>query len=119
MNESKETYLKTIKLLSEDKQTVRNRDIANELSYSKPSVTNALRKLVAEGYVKIGEKKEILLTRKGTRAANALIEKNRLLTDFFEGLGVSKDGARENACLMEHVLTDEVYEVLKRRKENK
>ena len=112
-NESRQMYLKTILKLSKSGQRVRKIDIAKELCYSKPSITSAVRKLVADGMV-TDIKGEISLTDKGKEIAEMLNEKNTVLTTFFIELGAESSIAEENACRIEHVITDEMFDIIRK-----
>lgn len=111
-NASKQMYLKTILQLRKGGAKVRNIDIAAALGYSKPSVTNAIKKLSADGMVKVAFDNEIILTEEGLETAEKLLEKYEALESLLLDLGAEKSVAEENACLMEHVLTDELYELI-------
>ncbi len=111
-NESKQMYLKTILKLGKDGSKVRNIDIAAALGYSKPSVTNAVKKLVADGFVEVSPDNEILLTESGFSIASNLEEKCSKLETFLRELGADPSTAEENACRMEHVLSDELCELI-------
>lgn len=96
-SESRRTYLKTILELRKDSARVRNSDIAKALSYSRPSVTNAVKKLIAEGYAQIDDIFGIFLTEKGLDEAEKLVERNRILTQCFLRMGAEESVAKENA----------------------
>ncbi|MDR0886085.1 MAG: metal-dependent transcriptional regulator [Clostridiales Family XIII bacterium] len=110
IKESGENYLETILLLSERNDIVRSIDVATELGFSKPSVSRAMGILRDEGYIKIEETGHIYLTEKGkARAANVLARHN-LFNDFLHKiLGVDKEVAAEDACKLEHALSEESF----------
>ena len=114
-NGSRQTYLKTIRELRRDGARVRNADIASALGYARPSVTAALKKLAAEGYIRV-EKGAVILTGLGEEAAKEAEEKSRVLTDFFLDLGAAPASARENARRAEPVLTDDLFELIRERR---
>lgn len=113
-SESRRTYLKTILELRKDGARVRNSDIAKALSYSRPSVTNAVKKLIAEGFAQIDDIFGIILTEKGLDEAEKLVERNRILTQCFLRLGAEESVAKENAYRLEFIITDELFEAISR-----
>ena len=113
IQESAENYLETILLLQQRKGSVRSIDIANELEFSKPSVSVAMKNLRLNGYIEMDAAGQIRLLPPGQAIAEAVLEKHRLMTAFLIGLGVSPDVAAEDACRIEHVLSDESFEAIK------
>jgi Mn-dependent DtxR family transcriptional regulator len=113
IQESAENYLETILLLQQRKGSVRSIDIANELEFSKPSVSVAMKNLRLNGYIEMDPAGLIRLLPPGLAIAEAVLEKHRLMTSFLIGLGVSPDVAAEDACRIEHVLSDESFEAIK------
>lgn len=96
-------------------ESVKAIDIANELHVSRASVTDALQRLAAKGYINYERYGKITLLEKGVEKSKEVIEKHTILTAFFEKvLGLSKDEASENACRIEHVITENAFEQLKR-----
>ena len=114
IQESAENYLETILLLQQRKGSVRSIDIANELEFSKPSVSVAMKNLRQGGYIEMDPAGQIRLLPPGQAIAEAVLEKHRLMTRFLIGLGVSPEVAAEDACRIEHVLSDESFEAIKR-----
>lgn len=114
IQESAENYLETILLLQQRKGSVRSIDIANELEFSKPSVSVAMKNLRLNGYIEMDAAGLIRLLPPGQAIAEAVLEKHRLMTAFLIGLGVSPDVAAEDACRIEHVLSDESFEAIKK-----
>ena len=114
IQESAENYLETILLLQQRKGSVRAIDIANELEFSKPSVSVAMKNLRQGGYIEMDPAGLIRLLPPGQAIAEAVLEKHRLMTRFLIGLGVSPEVAAEDACRIEHVLSDESFEAIKR-----
>ena len=113
IQESAENYLETILLLQQRKGSVRSIDIANELEFSKPSVSVAMKNLRKGGYIEVDAAGQIHLLPPGLAIAEAVLEKHRLMTQFLIGLGVSPEVAAEDACRIEHVLSDESFEAIK------
>lgn len=110
LHESGEDYLETIYLLTRQNAFVRSVDIANELGFSKPSISRAMRILREEGLVTVAEDGGIKLTKAGTRRAIAVYERHTLITDFFaQYLGVNPVTAEKDACKIEHVISEETY----------
>ena len=113
IHESAENYLETILVLQHRKGSVRSIDIANELEFSKPSVSVAMKNLRQGGYIEMDAAGQIRLLPPGQAIAEAVLEKHRLMTEFLISLGVSPDVAAEDACRIEHVLSDESFEAIK------
>ena len=113
IQESKENYLETILILSKRKGAVRSIDIANELGFTKPSVSVAMKNLRENGYAKTDEDGMITLTDKGRKIAETIYERHTLLTKLLTFLGVSPETAAEDACRMEHVISPESFEAIK------
>lgn len=110
--ESEEMYLETILLLQQRRSYVRSIDIAEELGYSRPSVSNAVHQLEKKGYIDIIGT-EIRLTKEGREKAEAVYERHRVITALFVSMGASESVAEENACRVEHVITDELFALIK------
>ena len=106
IQESAENYLETILVLKERKGLVRSIDIANELEFSKPSVSIAMRNLRENGYVSVDAGGFITLLPAGQEIAERIYERHRLLTKWLTGLGVDPAIAPEDACRIEHVIRD-------------
>ena len=113
IHESAENYLETILVLQQRKGFVRSIDIANELEFSKPSVSVAMKNLRLNGYIEMDPSGLIHLLPEGQLIAEAVLEKHRLITDFLVTLGVNPEVAAEDACRIEHVLSDESFEAIK------
>lgn len=114
LKESGENYLETILILKERKGSVRSIDIANELGYTKPSVSRAVKILADKGLLVMDPGGELILTDKGLEIANAIYERHRILSEFFVTvLGVDKSLADEDACRIEHVISDESFSKIK------
>ena len=112
--ESREDYLEKILQISQIKENVHAIDIAREMSFSKPSVSVAMAKLKEEGFIEINEKGEIFLTKSGQEIAKKTLEKHTILTKMLEFMGVSEKTAAEDACRMEHDISDETWEAIKK-----
>ena len=113
IHESAENYLETILVLQQRKGSVRSIDIANELEFSKPSVSVAMKNLRLNGYIEVDAAGQIRLLPEGQRIAEAVLEKHQLMTRFLIALGVSPEVAAEDACRIEHVLSNESFEAIK------
>ena len=110
MQESGENYLETILLLEDKNDTVRSIDIANELDYTKPSVSRAMRILRESGLITMDENGRILLTAAGREKANAIYERHRCLTRYLTiTLGIDEALAARDACRIEHVISAETF----------
>ena len=111
--ESAENYLEAILIIQERRGSVRSIDIANELNFSKPSVSVAMKKLRESGYVEMDADGSITLLPPGEEIAQRIYDRHKLLTRLLMGLGVSEDTAAADACKIEHDLSDETLEKLK------
>ena len=114
IQESAENYLETILVLGEKQGNVRSIDIVNELEFSKPSVSVAMKNLRENGYIFVNEDGYITLTATGKAIAETMYERHTLLSQWLMYLGVSKKTAMEDACRMEHVISAEAFEMIKR-----
>lgn len=112
--ESAENYIETIYMLKIRQGDVRSIDIANELGFSKPSVSIAMKNLRENGYIEVSSSGYITLTESGTKIAERMYERHVILTKFFEGLGVDPGIAAEDACRIEHIISSESFEAVKR-----
>lgn len=113
IQESAENYLETILMLSKDKPHVRSIDIANELDFSKPSVSVAMKNLRENGYIRVDGNGHITLTDAGSEIAETMLERHTLLSNWLMYLGVDKKTALEDACRMEHVLSAQTFDAIK------
>ncbi len=114
LQESGEMYLETILVLSQRSGFVRAIDIGEEMGYSKPSVSRAVSILRQGGYIHVAEDGGITLTEEGRAVAEKIYERHRLLSGFLISLGVDEKTAVEDACKMEHVISDASMEAIKR-----
>lgn len=112
--ESGEMYLETIYVLSRSSTSVRSIDIAESMGYSKPSVSRAIGLLKRGEYITVDESGYITLTEKGARTAESLYERHTILTQMFVSLGVDRRIAAEDACKIEHVISEESFEAIKK-----
>ena len=112
--ESIEDYLETILILSKRLPELRSIDIANELSYSKPSISIAVKNMRGRDYITVSEEGFIQLTKTGRKIAEAVYEKHTLLTDWLVHLGVDSKTAALDACKMEHDISQESFEAIKK-----
>lgn len=117
LHESGEMYLETIYVLSQKSSTVRAIDVSEHLGYSKPSVSRAMGILKKEGYVTTDSDGHLILTEAGLNMAEKTYERHKVLTKFFELLGVDSETSSEDACKIEHVISDATFEALKRHTE--
>ena len=113
MQESGEMYLETILVLGRKNNTVRSIDIAEEMGFSKASVSRAVSKLKLDNYIIVDQNGHIALTEKGYQLAGRIYERHVVLTKMLTDLGVSEETAAEDACRMEHVISDETFEAIK------
>ena len=109
VHESSEDYLETILMLKERKGYVRSVDVANELAFTKASVSVAMKKLRENGYVQMEADGSLVLTEAGLAIARRVYDRHRLLTEFFVRLGVDPEVASHDACKIEHDLSEETY----------
>lgn len=113
LQESGEMYLETILILSNEKGTVRSIDIAEYMGFSKPSVSRAVGLLRNGGYISVDADGFIKLTDAGAEVANKIYERHTMLTDLLVRLGVDSETAVNDACKMEHVISDKTFEAIK------
>lgn len=112
-HESEEMYLETILLLRKKKACVYSIDIANELEYSRPSVSRAVGLLQKSGYITMAQSGEISLTESGFQKAMDIYERHRVITEVLVKIGADEKEAEENACRIEHVISEELLNTLK------
>ena len=109
IHQSAEDYLESILILQKRLGQVRSIDIVNELGYSKPSISIAMKKLRESGHVSMAEDGTLTLTESGMAIASDVYERHTAIAQLFRILGVSEETAAEDACKMEHSLSDETY----------
>ena len=113
LHESGEDYLEAILILRERNRDVHSIDIANQLGYSKPSVSIAMKKLRENGYITVEEGGHIALTESGEAAAIRVYTRHKVLTELFMMMGVSHETAALDACKVEHDLSEETFDCIR------
>lgn len=114
IRESAEMYLETILVLSK-KGEVRSIDIAKAMSFSRPSVSVTIHNLEKEGYISLSENQTIKLEEKGLKIAEDIYERHTFLTHFLQAIGVTKETATQDACKIEHDISQETFNCLKNK----
>ncbi len=114
IQQSAENYLETIYVLTKRNGLVRSIDIANELGFSKPSVSVAMKSLRENGYIEVMGDGHITLLQKGKNIAEKLYERHTVLTGALIALGVPEEIATEDACKIEHIISEETFEAIKK-----
>lgn len=114
IHESAEDYLESILMLCLEHGSARSVDIAAHLGVTKPSVSFAMKRLRENGYILMGDDNRITLTEQGEAIAQRMLERHNLLSKFLIRLGVSEDVARADACKIEHDLSDETFDAIRR-----
>ena len=112
--ESLEMYLENILVLQNTLGRVRSIDIAHKTGYSKPSVSRAVKLLGNDGCIDIDADGFITLTEKGRQIADDILDRHRIISAFFESIGVDEETASEDACRIEHVVSNETIDAIKR-----
>lgn len=118
LHESAEMYLETIHVLSQKQDLVRSVDIAQEMGFSKPTISEWMSKLGKEGYVVVEDTGNVALTDKGLEIATKIYGRHVLLEKLLVRLGVTPEIAEEDACRVEHYISDETFEALKKHFES-
>lgn len=113
LHESAEMYLETIYQLSKNSSSVRSIDIAEAMGYSKPSISRAVGLLKQGGYLTVDKDGFLSLTDLGRTTAEKVFERHMILTKALQALGVSEETAGEDACKVEHILSDETFNAIK------
>lgn len=113
IQESAENYLETILILKKRLGLVRSIDIASEMSFSKPSVSVAMKNLRLNGYIDVDKEGHISLLSKGTEIAEKIYERHQLLSLWLSSIGVNPKVAAQDACRIEHVISSETFQKLK------
>ncbi|MGF7144375.1 Mn-dependent DtxR family transcriptional regulator [Anaerotaenia torta] len=114
LQESGEMYLETILILSKKSGAVRSIDVSEYMGYSKPSVSRAVGLLKNAGYITVDAEGLLFLTEEGHKIASKIYERHTLLTDFLIRLGVNEKTAAEDACKIEHHISDETFSAIKK-----
>ena len=115
--ESGEMYLETILILTIRDQTVRSIDVARYMGFSKPSVSRAVGRLREQGYITVDPEGNILLTESGRAVAEKIYERHRVLTALLMRLGIDEEIAAEDACKIEHDISDVTFDAIKKHVE--
>lgn len=118
LQESGEMYLETILILSNRQEHVRSIDISEYMNYSKPSISKAMGHLKEGGYIAVDSNGYITLTETGQEVATKIYERHNVLSRWLMNLGVSEQTAIDDACRMEHDISDESFEAVKRHLRN-
>ncbi|MBP3481334.1 MAG: metal-dependent transcriptional regulator [Clostridia bacterium] len=119
INESGEMYLETIYILCKSKPSVRSVDIAEYMNYTKPSISRGVGLLKKRGLITVDKDGFINLTREGAALAGKIYERHTVLTDVLRALGVDEATAADDACKIEHVISEESFDAIKRHTERK
>ena len=114
IQESAENYLETILILSQSGKHVRSVDIANELEFTKPSVSVAMKNLRASGHISVDEDGHITLTESGQKIAESMYERHTLISDWLIYMGVDKKTAVNDACKIEHALSEQSFAAIRK-----
>ncbi|NMA06574.1 MAG: metal-dependent transcriptional regulator [Ruminococcaceae bacterium] len=114
LQESGEMYLETILILSRQGGNVRSIDVAEYMGYSKPSVSRAVGILKKGGLLTVDKNGYLNLTEEGNRRANKIYERHKLLTEYLVNLGVDEKTANEDACKIEHIISDSSFDAIKK-----
>ena len=117
LQESGEMYLETIYILSKENATVRSIDVWEYMGYSKPSVSRAMSILKNGGYVSVSAEGYLSLTDAGLEIAQKIYQRHTMLTEFLMRLGVNSKTAAEDACRMEHIISDETFDAIRKHAE--
>lgn len=112
-HESEEMYLETILVLKGERPAVRSIDIAERLGYAKSSVSRGMSLLIDRGYITVGDDGFIDFTESGKAKADMIFERHKVLTALLVGLGADEPLAETNACRIEHVIDDELFDIIK------
>ncbi|MBQ2634380.1 MAG: metal-dependent transcriptional regulator [Oscillospiraceae bacterium] len=114
IHESAENYLEAMLMLKEERGYIRSIDVAEKLGVTKPSVSYATKRLRESGYITLDPAGMIVLLPPGLEIAERIYERHKLLTELFIGLGVNPETARQDACKIEHDLSVETFEAIRR-----
>lgn len=113
LHSSGEMYLETINILSKKSSNVRALDVAEKMGFSKPSVSRALKRLISDGFIEVDRSGYISLTDKGKNIAEKILERHNILTQMLMSLGIDEKTATEDACKIEHDISDKSFEAIK------
>ncbi|UNT96916.1 metal-dependent transcriptional regulator [Allobaculum mucilyticum] len=112
LTESVEDYLESILVLSSQLPYVRSVDVASHLGFSKPSVSHAVKLLAEEGFIEVSPKKQLTLTEKGKEAAARTYQRHLFFTEMLTNIGVDPDIAAQDACRLEHCISQETFDAI-------
>jgi Mn-dependent DtxR family transcriptional regulator len=118
LKESGEMYLETIYVLNKKSDSVRSIDVCEYMGYSKPSVSRAVGLLKNNGFINVSKEGYLTLTKSGEETAKKLFERHTIISKFLMSLGVDEETATEDACRIEHVISDESFEAIKKGTRN-
>ena len=118
LQESGEMYLESIYVLSKQIKNLRAIDVCEYMGYSKPSVSRAVKILKEQNYITVEEGGALVLTEKGLSEAESIYQRHTILTDFLKDLGVPDEIASNDACKIEHVISAESFEAIKKHSES-
>lgn len=114
LQESGEMYLETILRLQEEMRIVRAIDVAEKMDYSKASVSRAVKILKNDGYIEVERTGNLLLTKEGEKLAKKIYDRHTTLTSYLESIGIDPQTAEEDACRIEHVISDKSFNIIKK-----
>lgn len=114
LQESGEMYLETILRLQDEMRIVRAIDVAEEMDYSKASVSRAVKILKNDGYIEVERTGNLLLTKEGEKLAKKIYDRHTTLTSYLQSIGIDPQTAEEDACRIEHVISDKSFNVIKK-----
>ena len=118
VSEAVENYLETILILSKKKPDLHAIDICDELGYSRPTVSVVVKQMKGNGLIKVDESNHISLTEKGRAIAEGIYERHNIISEFFIAIGVTRETALADACKIEHDISDETFECIKKHIRN-
>lgn len=114
LKESGEMYLESIYILSKSKSSVRSVDIAEHMNFSRASVSRGMSLLKKQGFIEVNKDGYITLTDKGTETAEKIFERHTVISEMLMAMGIDEETATEDACRIEHVISDKTFEAMKR-----
>ncbi len=118
LKESGETYLESIYILLKSKSSVRSIDVAEYMNFTKPSVSRGIGLLKEQGYILVDKKGYITLSADGIKTAEKILERHIVLTDILKSIGIDQETASNDACRMEHVISEKTFNAIKNHFEN-
>ncbi len=118
LKESGEMYLESIYILLKSKSSVRSIDVAEYMNFTKPSVSRGIGLLKEQGYILVDKKGYITLSDDGIKTAEKILERHIVLTDILKSIGIDQETASNDACRMEHVISEKTFNAIKNHFEN-